>query len=364
MKTNPKIYHSKAILRSGVTLVELLVVMAVGMLVSGVAFSIFRLSSQQYLTSEANLERSRELRAALSTLTRDLRMAGNGLFVLGPGLTLVQAYAPINSSRVCGQTPVQTNSLGWYSNCDTLTPGVRGLFGEDGGANASDVVTIFRAEPEYSEPLGEAREFEDWELTLLAATTSDSVKEGDILGLAYGSRATLLEVGALPSSSSYTVIPIKENGRFTGPNGPPTGFPVNGATVFNLRDVTIATYFVNQDTNQLVVVYHDQKANETDPKSSPMIPLADNIEDLQLFYFFKNEDVDLTKVNLDPGINTSKLENDKISAVSVGVTAKTSVEQFFPSMARPALFNRVAGADKEKARRLSIMETVQLRNAL
>ncbi|MDR1576632.1 MAG: prepilin-type N-terminal cleavage/methylation domain-containing protein [Deltaproteobacteria bacterium] len=363
MKNSPQIIHSKNRLKPGVTLVELLVVIAVGMLVAGVAFAIFRLNSQRYLTSEASLEQRLNLRTALFSLTRELRMAGNGLFVLGPGLTLVQAYAPMKSSRACGQKPVLTDTLAWFSNCDTSTPGVRALFGEDGGEDSSDMITIFKAEPEFSEPLGEAKSFNDWKLELLAPTNGSSVKTGDIIGLAHGDRATLLEVGPLTVSEAYSSVPIKENGRYTGPNGPPTGFPVNGATVYNLRDVSIATYFINEATNQLVVVHHDQRANPAAPNSSPMIPLADNIEDLQFFYFFHNEDVDNSRVNLDPGINTSKLNNDKIYAVTVGLTAKSAAEPLFPAKTRPSLFNRKAGSAVEKASRLSILETVQLRNA-
>jgi hypothetical protein len=337
----------------------------VSLIVSGVAFSLYRLNASYYVNSEASLNRQRNLRVALYTLTRELRMAGSGLFVLGSGLNVIQAYAPDMLGRDCNQKPVIPDALTWLKACDAPSGenGVRAIFGEDGGATSSDMVTIFRADPEFSEVLGEATSFSDWKLNLMAATTAESFKAGDILGLVNGDQAVLLEVATDPSASSTTEIRIKSDGRYTGSSGPPLGFPVNGSNVFNLRDVTIATYYVDENTSQLMVVYHDQKINPDSPVASPPIPIADGIEDLQLYYFFDGEDVDNTKINLDPGIDTAKLKVRKVMAVSVGLTAKTLNDRSAIPQIRPALFNRAAGTTVENSSRLSILETVQLRNA-
>jgi type IV pilus assembly protein PilW len=358
------IKKTKSYGRLGVTLVELLVVIAMGLIVSGVAFSIYRVNSQYFLDTEASLQQQRNLRVAMLTLTRELRMAGNGLFVLGPGLRLVQAYAPVNSERACSTKPDTTDELDWFANCDSdPTPGVRAIFGEDGGTDSSDIVTIFKAEPEFSESIGEARQFTDWELTLATATDATAMKTGDILGLVHGDNACLLEVETVPNSGTVSVIKIKKKGRYTGPSGPPTGFPVNGAMIYNLKDVTLTTYYVDESSSQLMAIYHDQRVNPDEPKASPPIAIADNIEDLQLFYFFDNEAVDNTKVSLDPGIGSTKLNNHKIHSVSVGLTAKSIMNKSRKPQIRPALFNRAIGTVADQASRLSLLETVQLRNA-
>ncbi|MDR2141628.1 MAG: PilW family protein, partial [Deltaproteobacteria bacterium] len=215
----------------------------------------------------------------------------------------------------------------------------------------------------FSESVGEARLFNSWTLELAEKTDASYLRAGDILGLVNGNQACLLEVREVPASGDITEIKIKPNGRFTGPAGPPSGFPVNGAKIYNLKNASLATYYVDENSNQLMVVYHDQLANPDDPKSSPATPIADNIEDLQLFYFFENELINNDNVTLDPGIGSTKLDTKLIHAVSVGLTAKSSVDRSHQLQTRPALFNRTAGTTADRAQRISILETVQLRNA-
>jgi hypothetical protein len=329
-----------------------------------VAFTLYRLNSQQYLRAEAIIEQQRNLRLALYTLAREIRMAGNGLFVLGQGLKIIQIYAPVESSRDCNDKPIVPDSLAWYANCDSSSsPGVRAIFGEDGGASSSDIVTVFKAEPEFSTAIGRASGFDDWRLALIEPIDANSIAAGDILGLINGEKACLLEVKEVSSGGTISEIEIKDGGRFTGPNGPPSGFATSGAIIYNLKNVSLATYYLDEATNQLMVVYHDQAINEDDPKASPPTPIADHIEDFQLHYFFDKEEVDVSKVSLDPGIDSAKLADKAVRAVIVGLTAKSDVERYAAPQIRPPLFNRAAGTVAEKVNRLSILETVHLRNA-
>jgi prepilin-type N-terminal cleavage/methylation domain-containing protein len=363
--------------RPGLTLVELLVVIAVGVVVSGVAFSLYRINTNYYLENEANLLLQQNLRVAISVLSRDARMAGNGLSVLGPGFKLIQAYAPFNPGRACGAAPSGVSSLNWVRHCDSSRTGARAIFGEDGEAKGSDILTIFRATPEYSVPVGEVLSFENssLELTLETATDVGAVKPGAILAIAVGESGYLMEVEKITGGK---VITFKKDGRFTNPSGLPSSFQAEKATVYNLNDVSIVTYFVDETANQLMVLSHDQAAFLDGGDSVAPVAIADNIEDLQIYYYFKykEDEVDNSKLNFDPirvsgtfnGDSThfsnlsDKLDRFDVKAVTIGLTAKSSHNRGRGGFFRPALFNHEAGLTKDNYLRESIMETVQLRN--
>jgi hypothetical protein len=291
-------------------------------------------------------------------------MAGSGLFVLGPGLKIAHVYAPTMNGRACGQTPITANALGWYRNCDVAATesGARAIFAEDGGATGSDVITIFRAEPEFSDAIGEARYIDNWNLILSASITTDSYKPGDILGAVAFDKAALFEVESVPPSATTSSIKIKEGGRFTGPSGPPLGFALDGAPLYNLKNATLVTYYVDEATSTLMAVYHDQGVNPTDPTTSPSVPIADGVEDLQVYFFYEDETVDNAKIKLNPDFDSTKLDSRKVMAVTVALTAK-AIDRRGPPQLRPALFNRPVGTVTERASRLSVLETVQMRNS-
>ncbi|MDR1872728.1 MAG: PilW family protein [Deltaproteobacteria bacterium] len=351
--------------RSGLTLVELLIVVALGAIVSGVAFSIHRLNANHLLESEDALLTRQNLRVALDSSSRDIRMAGSGLSVLDPGLSLVQVYTPVNPRRPCGDNPETVSSLNWFRNCDAGSEiGVRAIFGEDGGKDGPDMVTVFRAEPEYSVAVGEVESFDSsaLKLTLVVAADQDAVKPGDILSVFSGSKAFLMEVEKVTGSGEIKEIYFNKKGRFTNPDGAPSGFPLSEAKVFNLLDASLTSYYVNQDTNQLMALVHDQKTDDGSQRVSQAVAIADNIEDLQLYYFFNNEEVDNQKITLDPGLDSAKLKNRQVQAVTIGLTAKSAYKRPSPGFNRPALFNRSKGLAMDNYSRLSILETVKLRN--
>jgi prepilin-type N-terminal cleavage/methylation domain-containing protein len=351
--------------KPGVSLIELLIVLAVGLIVTGVAFSLYRLNSDYYYETEAAIQQQQNLRFAISALTSDLRMAGNGMYVLGIGLSMVQAYTPITNNRTCGSLPL-TNSISWFNNCDSKDkPGVRAIFGEDGGDESSDIVTIFRSEPEFSLSVGQAVSFDydELKLTLKNPAEEKAIVKGDILSLVSGGKAIIMEVKAVEGDGQIEAIIFKKNGRFTHPQVIPNGFSVPNALVYNLKDASIITYYVDPSQNQLLAVYHDQSVNPAKPEFAEPLVIAESIEDMQLYYFYENEDVDNTKVGLDPGISSAKLDNFRVSAVTIGLISKASYGRRRSGQVRPALFNRMVGTVVDNYNRLTTLETVQLRNS-
>ncbi|MDR0621705.1 MAG: hypothetical protein LBJ61_07505 [Deltaproteobacteria bacterium] len=345
-------------LRPGVTLVELLVVVALAMMVAGVAFSLHALNSQSYFREDAYIHQQQNLRAALYFLSRDLRMAGNGLKILGPEVKLVQAWTP-SRQKFTGGVVGMEYSPGWFSHPDSTAPGFRSIFGVDGGAELPDTVTAFRSEVEYPTPLGLVSAYEDslHRLVLVETIKDNVIKPGDIVALVNGTVACILET----ESISNVNIDIKAGGRFTSPDGLPPGFPVVGATVYNLRDVVLNTYYIDAANNRLLVSPHDSsKTGNADFGFATVV--ANNVEDLQLYYFIDDQVVDLAMLEHDPVIGSDALDNHAVKVVGVGLTALSGYGDGSPMRYRPKLFNRNAGTITDKNRRSYLAEFIYLRN--
>ncbi|MDR0550228.1 MAG: prepilin-type N-terminal cleavage/methylation domain-containing protein [Deltaproteobacteria bacterium] len=349
--------------RSGFTLVELLVVMAIGAIVSTVAFSIFRLNSSYYLQNEDDIRLQQNLRLAIYYLSRDLRMAGSGLFVLGPSIKRIKAYAPFSPTRKCGD-PVVADHIGWFRYCDDKTEtGVRAIFGEDGGKDRADIVTIFRSEPEFSGIVGIADSYANDELKLAYGVDPKAILKGDVLGIVKGEEAVIFEVGdVILDGGQITDVLIKRNGRFTSPTGLPPGFSVEGAVLYNLKDVNLVTYFIDEKNSRLMLIDHDQKSlNPGDSEVAPEV-VADRVEDLELHYFFPAEKFDPSRVAQKPAIDGARLDQEDPKSLIVGLTGKAIRKVGRFSEARPALFNRAKGQVKDNFSRGSLVVSLNLRN--
>jgi prepilin-type N-terminal cleavage/methylation domain-containing protein len=390
-------------LKSGLTLVELLVVIVISLIVSGVAFSVYRLNASYYYREDAYLQQYQNLRVALYTISRDVRMAGNGFSVLGPSLKQIQVYTPTMERATCG-SPATTTVFGydWFRHSnytsyvppDTCiadpsapgcsgggsvpcsvnpadTPGVRAIFGIDGGEYDSDSITIFRSEIESGELLGKLTAVSGNKITITPeAETSDknfekAILPGDILALVNGENAVVLEVAG-DYIDGDTEIPIKTGGRFT-PNSL-TSIPyLSGSFIYNFRDVTFVTYYVDQEKNQLMADYHDRTKiddggadRSDDPTGRRSFAVAYNVEDLQIYYFF--DDVNMVLVATDPAISTARLDDQRIRAVAIGITSRSPYGEGARNKFRPALFNRRAGTDRDDRVRSTLVQTIYLRN--
>jgi hypothetical protein len=342
-----------------VTLVELLVVCAVALIISAVAFTIYRINTSYYLREEAYIQQQQNLRAAMYLVGRDLRMAGNGLMVLGPAVEKVQAWTPtrLDSAGVGGV--VIDTTPGWFSHAGGGSdPGARAVFGVDGDDSRPDVVTIFRAEVEYPTSLGLVSSLSGRRLTLSSDIMGGTLAAGDIIGLVNGADAVLLEV----DSFSGDTIDYVSNGRFTGPSGPPSGFPVEGASVFNLRDVSLVTYYVDEASNRLMAAHHDQAWSGFDDLASRSTVVANNIEDLQIHYYFGGDEVDPDALDDGPDMSLAILDDNSVKAVAMAMTSRSSYGEGAMDRVRPGLYNRLDGTAADNRRRATLSEYIYLRN--
>ncbi|MDR1607745.1 MAG: prepilin-type N-terminal cleavage/methylation domain-containing protein [Deltaproteobacteria bacterium] len=358
-----QVFRQKRPEQGGFTLVELLVVMAIGLIVAAVAFGLYRVNSDYYLQTDDEIQRQQNLRAATFVMTRDLRMAGSGIFLLGSGVKRVQAYVPFSDHRQCGES-MGDNQLDWFSHCDSRNvKGVRAIFVEDGGADNSDIVTIFRAAPEFSGVVGEVASYQSGTISLTNSVNRQAVEAGDIMALAKDNEAVIFEA-LEPEGSGELINQIKINlkGRFTGPTGIAPNFPVMGSAIYNLKDVTLVTYYVDEDEDKLMALTRDQKVLKNGATKADPILVADRVEDLQIYPHFENEIVDPARISQTAGLNSSKLDQYHVRAVSLGISVKSLRKVGKKPLSRPAFFNRRAGTKLDNFNRSSIVSVIQLRN--
>ncbi|MDR1546457.1 MAG: hypothetical protein LBU12_07095 [Deltaproteobacteria bacterium] len=344
--------------KPGLTIVELLMVMAMSFIVAATAFSIYRVNVSHYLREEAFLQQQQNLRAGLYAITRDLRMAGNGFNVLGPHVKLVQLHAPSRETIVNGVAGVVA-APGWFRHPDTATPGARAVFGVDGGESRPDTLTVFRTELEYAVPLGLVKTISNRRLALEQPRHPDVLTGGDLVALVQGTQVVVLET-ASEQPTDLGELDYVPGGRFTGPAGPPSGFNATGASVYNVRDVSLVTYWVDEAESRLMAARHDASRPGLDTASSEAV--AANIEDLQIFYFFDDETADLTRTSDEPNVSSARLDARAVKSVAVALSSKSAYGDGPRSRRRPALFNRLRGGTLDERRRSALLELVHLRN--
>ncbi|MDR2386315.1 MAG: hypothetical protein LBE80_01855 [Deltaproteobacteria bacterium] len=335
-------------------------VLFIGIMVTGLAFTIFRSSTGRFLSEEAALGLQRNLRGALASVIKEARMAGNGLTLLGPRVERVEFFGPTHHKLDKGQLVIE-RKMGWFKlpEAPGSDLGVMGIYGTDGGPNGADSLTIFRSEIEKPSALGRLESFKSGELKFEAEIDPNQVKTGDIVAATMANRAVLFEIDQLKNNNK--TLSLKAKGRFTG-SALPKDFQAEGALVFNLRKVAISTYFVNEKNSSLMVDNHDQTLTDYDDPISGARVLAENVSDLQIYYFFENDSVELSKVNSEPGLSYQRFLGEKVKAVAVALTCQGTYNSEQAQYKRPALFNRLAGNELGSHKYSSLMETVFLRN--
>jgi hypothetical protein len=349
------------------------VVVLVSLIVTGVAFSIYRLNASYYYRGDAYLQQYQNLRVALYTISRDVRMAGNGYAIMGPKLKLIQAYTP-TAERLSTRPPptsTKTAATTWFAHADAVTgpPGDRAIFGVDGGQDHADSVTVMRAEIETGNLLGKVTAHSPTSVTLDEAPDENAVKPGDIVVLAGtlsgADTGVLLEV-----ADDYALkdpeIKIKQNvGRFSPENLTKVsdlGFAIDGAYLFNFRDVIFVTYYLDENEMRLMADYHDRARVAYDDDARKSFAVAGNIEDLQVYYFYETEPVDMTQVGNTPTLSSTVLDKERVKAVAIGITSRSPYGDGPHNKVRPALFNRRAGTARDNHLRSTLVQTVHLRN--
>ncbi|UQZ87820.1 hypothetical protein C4J81_00735 [Deltaproteobacteria bacterium Smac51] len=354
-------------LRPGLTLVELLIVVLVSFLVMMVAFTLFQTNSRYYLRQDAMLEQMQNLRVAMYTVSRDIRMAGNGFNVLGPDVKVIQLFIPSEGER----------DAGWFQykladgRYDT-SYGIRPAYGVDGGSDGSDTLTLFRAEPESGLPIGrlshDFRPGQDRIINLQEALVENTIESGDVIALVNGSRAVVLEVASLGNSLLSLDSTIRlENGKTRKARFYPTiaideipSFP-SGSNIYNLRKIHMITYSLDSDNNRLMANYYEPDIRGLDDVERKMVAVAEDIEDFQVRFVFNNTtDPDRGE---DTDLDITRFRNNRVRAIQVGMVSKSALKDKDNHLLRPLeLFNHTEVGEADSYPRRVLTETIYLRN--
>ncbi len=385
---------SRSGFRSGLTLVELLVVTVISMIVVAVLFTLHRVTASYYVREDARLEQMQNLRVALYTIARDVRMAGSSSKLLGPLVNSVNIYVP-GQETLSGGKSTMDPTPGWYTPAAaSAVPGALPIFGIDGGSTDPDTLTLFRAEPESVAPVGSLSS--QWssknKLNLVKSVPKGSLDDGDIIVIVnVNNQAVLLEVGddanddVIDPDNPGNEIPLRTAGRFS-PNSLPSfvTFP-EGSYVYNLRDAVFVTYYLDETNHNLMADYHDNTIKGDVTASGTSYPtgtviVATNIDDFQVFYYWTdtNKNVlngpvasDTNDLTMDPdtafpvptSLSFSTPPDRWVCAVVLGLVARSPrPEENMKDLTRPALFNRAAGTVEDRYPRLVLTETIDLRN--
>jgi hypothetical protein len=352
--------RSSSSFREGLTLVELLIVTVLSMIVAGICFSIYRLNSANYLREESYIQQQQNLRAALYILGRDLRSAGNGFYILGNSTQLIQAYVPAQMAVNGSGVPYVNATSGWFKNPDSSDPGFRVIYGIDGGPDRPDSVTIFKSELEFASPIGVVADYAYNVMTLRDEIIPGTMAKGDIIAIVNNSDSIILEVKDFTEASG--IIEFVTDGRFTPSSGIPSSFTVPGSTVYNFRDIALITYYIDEANSRLMAIYHDHGRTAYDNVPTKSAVVANNIEDMQLFYFFDHDVVDLERVTEEPLMSSDRLRTESVKAVALALTSRSRYDDPELRAVRPALYNRSAGTTPDGNRRNTLSELIFLRN--
>jgi type IV pilus assembly protein PilW len=336
--------------RQGLTLVELLVSLVLSLLVIGAAFTVYQANSRYYYRQQAILEQEQNLRAALYIIARDVRSAGDGLKVMG--VNKVQAYV-LNPSGSGGR---------WFSHeIDAAghlatSPGLRAIFGVDND-DAPDTLTVFRTEVESSVAFGQLTSqfnYNSSQLTLAEPVGAFQAEAGDVLGLVSGVNAVLVEAAAISGSTITVGARFKPGSAFPGGASFPTG-----TYVYNLRDVSLTTYWVDVAGRNLMARQHHLGAIDYDAVEPYGVIVSPGIEDFQVRYVLNDQDPGAGFDGLSMGV----LDTNWVRQVNLGLVGRSGWRQPGAQSAGPvALYNHAAVGARDGFSRQVMINSVFLRN--
>ena len=353
------VFHPKT--RPGVTLIELMVVVFIMTIVAGAAMVFFRTTAENETLQQENIAQIQNLRTAFYTVASDVRMAGSGLGLLGNGL--VQIYVDPKVAMADPSDTQEGDDGGWFRYKDAEHYGVRAIFGTDseGDKTKADTLTIFRADLEaFSSMTTLRQDYNPASDGSLSLTTSleegEDLTSGDIIAVSSGTVVVILQ-GNLPSTPSDTL----EIGSRFRPNAAlpePSGyvFPA-GSAVFNLKDVSFVTYYLDTKENRLMANYHDLLDNASQDPNLAVV--SSNIEDFQVNYYLASSLEGTSDVAQSSIAEKDFDDGQWVHAIKMGMVS-VSGRKTGPGEPVEIMEHTIEG-EPERPRRV-LIENVKLRN--
>lgn len=324
----------------GFTLIELMVAAAVAGIVLTVMFTMFRTSNRSYVVQDYVAEMQQNLRMAMYHVSRDARMAGCGMNLM-TSITSIQLFD--------GTAWRNVRSISAVNNPGVGPDSIEIFYGDINSGEYNAVIT--KGMPDAS-------------AELVVDSVSD-FKVNDTVIISDGVTAALFVVStvqpvALKLQHNPAQSPFNPPAAFKAfPNG--GGYGV-GSRLYNFGASRWITYSIIQTTDPtdptfpLVVgqpVHPTLVADLHDGKPPQVV--ADNIEDMQCFYFMDGTVPDTH----DPSANP-----EKIRAVRITLVARTDKQDPESVVFAPLQIedNNPPAAPKDGYRRRVLSSIIQVRN--
>ena len=315
----------------GSTLIEVLTAVVIFSIVLTAAFATFTFQKQSYTTQTRVAEMQQNLRVAVDTLFRDIRMGGYG----------------VDSDITVPATVVGT----------TGSPVVlRGFFGADGDTSSSDGICIL-----YAYDMDNT--VSDLQPTLTTASVT-AVNSGTVTVNLTSGTGTRFPPGVVVLLNNGTTADLYEvtssdNNSVTFGSTPAINASGHVSNIYDagskLSRARFVRYFIDG----------------TDPAHPTLMvtrlpgtvsqPVADDIEDLQFAYGLASS---VTSQQVGSTVHSpgTDAERQRIRRINLSLVARTGVYEKAWQGRRPALGNRDAGATDQYRRRIIDNVAVDIRN--
>lgn len=351
--------------RSGFTLLEMIVALAIGMIILAAALELYtRALDMSYITQQ-RAEMQLDVRAAQNMLVKDVSLAGSGLnaggvaLISGTGVTKpIYPYPGLNGGNC--SLPLPTRSCLLYpTNAGSnylywLIPGNANGAIISAARGATDTITVVYADPifpfadytiSFNNAQGTSIRFTQLTTNPLPnpnfikiSDPAQGLKAGDVILFTNKDSGgnTQQAIGEVTTTPSGATGPwdvafaandnLKFNQNVSGQTGgmPQAADGVAGTTA--AQRLYIITYFIDNRTNPVTNVNTPTLYRQVNGQSA--VPVAENIVDLKILYEVYDDSGNLTKDVANPTSPNS------IHRVVVDMTARTPLRGVLARNAR------------------------------
>lgn len=275
----------------GITLIELMIGMVIGLILMSAVFNIFLSSKRAYRTTEELGRLQENARYALQTLTKDIRMIGYmGCFgevntTDNVDYTATNPNPPYNSCKPIGSDAYFDNPITGYdaqSNTGTgtsdWTPNLPSSFSSGQSIAGSDIIVIQRAVPFSTSDTGSLAT-SSGSIQIDSNPPNDLIKAGDTLVISECEDSDIFMVDNVSGSSP---VNISHNNSVNTSNSLSKSYPPNA----KLMRMVMNGYYVGTNTDGNRALYRTRLAGYGAMVNEELV---EGVETMQVSY---GEDTD------------------------------------------------------------------------
>lgn len=343
--------HSLVSKQKGLTLVELMIAVTLGIFITGGIIQLFVNSKQSYRVQE-NLSRLQEnARFAISFLNHDIRMAGN--------------MGCVASSRILTNTLNDTSSFNYNfssalqgsesTGIDTWSPALDASI--TAPLTGHDVITIRGVLGQGVDITGQHTDATDCDSTAsytrslkVSNTTPLPFTINDIVIAANCDNASIFQI----SNTTPIVDTVNHNDTGTAPGNSSTDLGACYAGKGELFKLTSRTYYIRTNPSGTPSLYRKDGVSSAEE-------LVEGIEDMQILY---GEDTDNDQTpNYYVSANSSALNMDNVVSIRISLLA-TTIDDNLATVAVPYTIFGTSTTPADRRIRRVFTTTIALRNRL